>query len=200
MIKSNVIARSSVITLQDHEKRNPFILNRQLAFMEQLKMKHGDRVDEKLTHVFVSDDDIQDSISQDSIALLQELTDGEAGYHTPEMDDFTPESYDEYLTAQIFLPVGGEMAKGQVTKCHRDHNGRPIGVRHSNSMLDTCEYEVQYPDGSTQSYLANVIAENLYCQVDAEGKQYAVMEEITDHEYDGGRSETDCQWEETSDH
>jgi len=144
--ESNVIARSSVITLQVHEKRKPFILNRQLAFMEQLKMKHGDRVDEKLTHVFVSDDDIQDSISQDSIALLQELTDGEAGYHTPEMDDFTPESYDEYLTAQIFLPVGGEMAKGQVTKCRRDQDGRPIGVRHSNPMLDTCEYEVQYPD------------------------------------------------------
>jgi hypothetical protein len=67
-------------------------------------------------------------------------------------------------------------------------------------MLDTCEYEVQYPDWSTQSYLANVIAEHLYSQVDAEGNQYAVREEITDHEYDGGRSETDCRWEETSDH
>jgi hypothetical protein len=173
--KSNVIARSSVIALQDHEKRNPLILSRQLAFMEQLKMKHGDRADEKLTHVFVSDNDIQDSISQDSIALLQELTDGEAGYHMPEMDDFTPDSYDEYLTAQILLPVGSKMAKGQVTKRRRDHNGRPIGVRHSNPILDTCEYEVQFPDGSTQSYLANVIAENLYSQVDAEGNQYAVM-------------------------
>jgi len=122
--------------------------------------------------------------SQDSIALLQELTDGEVGYHMPEMDDFTPDSYDEYLTAQILLPVGGEMAKGQVTKHRRDHNGRPIGVRHSNPILDTREYEVQFPDGSTQSYLANVIAENLYSQVDAEGNQYAVMEEVIDHEYD----------------
>ncbi len=182
--KSNVIARSSVIALQDHEKRNPVILSRQLAFMEQLKMKHGDNKVELLTHVFVSDDDIQDSISQESIALLEELTDGEAGYHVPEMDDFTPESYDEYLTAQILLPVGGEMAKGQVIKRRRDHNGRPVGIRHSNLILDTREYEVQFPDGSTQSYLANVIAENLYSQVDAEGNQYAVMDEITDHEYD----------------
>ena len=38
----------------------------------------------------------------------------------PEMDDFTPENYDEYLTAQILLPVGGEMAKGQVTKRRQD--------------------------------------------------------------------------------
>jgi hypothetical protein len=147
-------------------------------------MKHGDSKADILTHVFVTDDDIQDSVSRESIALLQDLTDGEAGYHMPEMDDFTPESYDEYLTAQILLPVGGEMAKGQVIKRRRDQNGRPIGLSNSNPMLDTREYEVQFPDGSTQSYLANVIAENLYSQVDAEGNQYAVMDEITDHEYD----------------
>jgi hypothetical protein len=100
------------------------------------------------------------------------------------MDDFTPESYDEYLTAQVMLPVGGELSKGQVIKHRRDHNGRPIGLRHANPLLDAREYEVQFMDGSTQSYLANTIAENLYSQVDADGRQFAVMDEITDHEYD----------------
>jgi hypothetical protein len=79
--------------------------------MEQLKMKHGDSNADILTHVFITDDDIQDSVSWESIALLQDLMDGEASYHMPEMDDFMLESYDEYLTAQILLPVAGEMAR-----------------------------------------------------------------------------------------
>jgi hypothetical protein len=32
-----------------------------------------------------------------------------------EADSFTPESYDEYLLAQVVLPVGGKLHKGQVT-------------------------------------------------------------------------------------
>ena len=37
-------------------------------------------------------------------------------------------------------------------------------------MLDTSEYEVQFDDGSTETYAANIIMENIYTQVDDEGK------------------------------
>ena len=181
--KGTVIARSSVIALQEHEKRNPLVLTHQLEFMKQLKERHT-ASDSNPTHVFASDDDIQVTVDQESLDLLQEMTEGEAGYHSPEIDDFTPETYDEYLTAQVMLPVGGEMTKGQVVKRLRDHNGRPIGIRHSNPILDSREYEVQFADGSSQSFLANTIAENLYSQVDTEGRQFAIMTEITDHEFD----------------
>lgn len=156
--KGTVIARSSVIALQEHEKRNPLVLTHQLEFMKRLK-EHHTVSDSNPTHVFASDDDIQMTVDQESLDLLQEMTEGEAGYHSPEIDDFTPETYDEYLTAQLMLPVGGEMTKGQVVKCLRDHNGRPIGIRHSNPILDSREYEVQFADGSSQSFLANTIAE-----------------------------------------
>jgi hypothetical protein len=105
-------------------------------------------------------------------------------YPTPEADDFTPESYDEYLSAQVVLPVGNELMRGEVLRRRRDWNGRPIGVRNSNPILDTREYEVVFPDGSSQSYAANVIAENLYSQVDEEGHSYAILQEIVDHERD----------------
>jgi hypothetical protein len=49
-------------------------------------------------------------------------------------------------------------------------------------MMDTREYEVEFPDGSTASYLANVIAENLYAQVNEEGRMYTLIDEIIDHE------------------
>jgi len=51
-------------------------------------------------------------------------------------------------------------------------DGNPIGVRNNNPILDTREYEVEMPDGSTAAYAANVIAENLFSQVDSEGRQH----------------------------
>ena len=42
-------------------------------------------------------------------------------------------------------------------------------------------YEVEFPDGSTDVMTTNLIAENLYSQVDKEGETYTVMKEILDH-------------------
>jgi hypothetical protein len=44
-------------------------------------------------------------------------------YISPEMDDFTPESFDEYLSAQVVLPMGESYIKGEVIRQKRDHNG-----------------------------------------------------------------------------
>jgi hypothetical protein len=50
--------------------------------------------------------------------------------------------------------------------------------------LDTCVYEVSFPDGSTDNYAANVIAENMYAQVDKEGRQFNTFDELVDHRQD----------------
>ena len=60
----------------------------------------------------------------------------------------------------------------------------PIGRRHNNFYLDTRKYEVELSDGTTEEYYANVIAENLFSQVDSEGRQYVLMKEISDHKKD----------------
>lgn len=44
-------------------------------------------------------------------------------YESPEMDSFTPESYDEYLSAQVILPCGDTMQHGEVVRCRQDHGG-----------------------------------------------------------------------------
>jgi len=105
-------------------------------------------------------------------------------FPTKEADEYTPEAYDEYLLAQVVLPKGDHMVRGKVVRRLRDSNGNPIGKRNLNPILDTREYEVLFPDGSTESYLANAIAENLYSQVDGEGKSFTLLEEIMDHERD----------------
>jgi hypothetical protein len=51
-------------------------------------------------------------------------------------------------------------------------------------MLDTRNYEIEFPDGRSDEYTANVIAENIYAQCDIEGRQLNLMEGIIDHRTD----------------
>ena len=101
-----------------------------------------------------------------------------------EQDDYTDEAYDQYIGAELMISYGDEMIRGRVIKRARGEDGNPVGVRNSNPILDTREYEVEMPDGSTAAYAANVIAENLFSQVDSEGRQYLYLKEIVDHRKD----------------
>jgi hypothetical protein len=56
-----------------------------------------------------------------------------------------------------------------------------VGSSNANPLLDTRVYEVEFPDGSVEDYAANIIAENMYAQVDNEGRQFNVLEELVDH-------------------
>jgi hypothetical protein len=42
-------------------------------------------------------------------------------------------------------------------------------------------YNVEFEDGTLESYAANQIAEAIYAQVDEEGRQYLLIDEIIDH-------------------
>lgn len=65
------------------------------------------------------------------------------------------------------------------------HDGEFSGRGHSNPLFDTREYEIEYDDGTTDRYYANIIAENLYSQVDSEGNRHLVFKEMVDHKSDG---------------
>jgi hypothetical protein len=93
-------------------------------------------------------------------------------------------SYDEYLSTLVNLPVGYRTSKGKYSVEKGTTIGDLLGFKIVILMMDTREYEVIFPDGSVQSYLANTIAENLYSQVDDEGQGFSIMSEIIDHEKD----------------
>ena len=63
-------------------------------------------------------------------------------------------------------------------------DGNPIGHAHSNSFFDTHEYKVDFTDGMTNKYQANIITKNMYAQVNEEGQQFLVLEEFVDHRKD----------------
>jgi hypothetical protein len=74
-------------------------------------------------------------------------------------------------------------------KRSRDGDGVPTSYRHENSILDTRQYEVEFQDGSVDTYTANVIAENLLAMVDPKGRQHSLFSGIIDHRYDGNDRE-----------
>ncbi|MHA7927589.1 MAG: Ty1/Copia family ribonuclease HI, partial [Marinobacter sp.] len=92
---------------------------------------------------------------------------------------------DQYIGAQLLLDTAGsEPLTARVVRRVHDPSGTPVGRAHKNPMFDTRAYVVEFPDGTLDQYTANVIAENIYSQVDSEGRSYAIMDEITDHRSD----------------
>ena len=52
-------------------------------------------------------------------------------------------------------------------------------------MLNTNIYEVMFSDGSILKYAANIIAENIFSQVDEDGYRYQLLDHIIDHKSNG---------------
>jgi hypothetical protein len=63
---------------------------------------------------------------------------------------------------------------------HNMH-GNPVGRGHTNPIFDTIIYLVEFPDGHMQEFSANIITQNLYSQLDAEGNQFLLFDEIVDY-------------------
>ena len=58
------------------------------------------------------------------------------------------------------------------------------GKSNINPILDTRTYEVEFPDGRTAEFSANVISEHMFTQCDPEGNQYLLLDSIIDHVVD----------------
>ena len=78
----------------------------------------------------------------------------------------------------------GNERKGRVTKRSRGHDVEPIGVTHNNPLFDTREYDGELTDVSIEKYADNIIAENMFAQVDDEGRDHLIMKDIVDHKKD----------------
>jgi hypothetical protein len=98
----------------------------------------------------------------------------------PEADDWDAEAFDKYIAAEVRLPKDGQDVITKVIARKRDHDGNPIGKANNNPILNTRLYQVTFPDGETAEYSANIIAECFYSQVDDEGHQYLLIDEIID--------------------
>jgi hypothetical protein len=98
-----------------------------------------------------------------------------------ELGDATPEELDEYLNAQLLFRQNGDSRSARVTKSRRTDDGQQFGQRHVNPVLDSREYEVEFQDGSLETFSTNTVVENMNAQIDPEGKRHRIFAGITDH-------------------
>ena len=174
-----VMARSSVTKLTSDDKLDPEVRRQMEDLDAKIEAKIGNSRKGKLTDaetakLFPDQSDAESGGDEDPIESDNEID-----------QDYTPVHADEYLSVEVMLPYGGQLKRAKVKNRKRDEDGKPVGLRNQNPILDSREYEVEFPDGSVDFVTANIIAENLYSQVDAEGNSVMYMKEILDHKKDG---------------
>jgi hypothetical protein len=76
----------------------------------------------------------------------------------------TPEAGDNYISAEILLPLGGVLRRGKVISHKRDADGNTVSWAHDWLILDTRTYDVEFDDGTIAELTANKIAKCMYAQ------------------------------------
>ena len=183
------IARTTIQMITSDEMATIEVQTSLKAYDEAIQKKIGDQVDEAelpgpmqgMMHPEDEEDDALDHGNFEPFAPSLAM---------PEADEFDAETFDNYLQAEVLLPKGDNLVTGMVTGRKRDADGNPVGRRNTNPILDSRVYEVEFPDGHVEEYAANVIAECIYSQVDDEGNQFLLLNEIIDHK----RDESALQW------
>jgi len=166
-----VLARTTVQRVTSDDLQNPTTQDRMHSYMHKITEQLDDH-----NHII--------QVSAEGLVLDDKLNDEndepEDGTQ-PKHNDYTDKAYNAYLGAKLLVPHGDTYITGRVTKHLRDDDRNPIGQQHTNPLLDTHQYQVQFGDGSIAEYTANLIAENLYAQCDPEGHYQLVFKEIMDH-------------------
>ena len=89
--------------------------------------------------------------------------------------------YDELVSAELTLPHDNSIQRATVIRRSRDNDGKLTGVASDNPITDSRIYDVMFDDGTVKQYAANIIAENIYSQVDANGHHSLLLDEILDY-------------------
>ena len=88
----------------------------------------------------------------------------------PESNEFDHNVYNGYIQAEVRIMRNGVKQAGKVVAWRKGDDNQPIGKGHSNPLLETCEYIVNFTNSLSEAYSANIIAESIFVQVN-EGEQ-----------------------------
>jgi hypothetical protein len=111
-----------------------------------------------------------------------------------EADHYIPKENNNFLNTKVALSRGDTFMKGSVARRKHAPKGTPQGIANRNPILDIQEYEIDFVDRNTETYAINLISENLYSQVDAEGHEILFLDYILEHKKDGSAVSKDDQY------
>lgn len=173
LLKSNgnTTFRSTFNALTEDQMKQPSMIKRMEAFDLAVNKKIGQGLGE-----------LHEFRPERTIDFVPYVEDDVNPAHTiPDRDDIDASTYDPYVGAEVLLPYNGQDLTAKVKARKRDANGDLIGHAADNPILDTRQYDVEFPDGNEATYSANVIAQNMLSQCDSEGRQYLLVKHVLDH-------------------
>ena len=177
--KGNVLTRSTVTPLKRTEEEQPETVARKAAFMKEMEDIIGNYCNATISNTEIkSSDDPYESLFEDDDLPMDDEPPMDTTYYT---DPPYTEDSDNLVGAKIPLQHKGEIKEGEVVSRKRDSSGMLIGTQHINPIMDSREYQVQFPDGSYTDYSANLLLENLHSQVDVYGHTMELLKGIIDH-------------------
>jgi hypothetical protein len=185
ILKQNgsVMYRSSVRPLTHDDIQSPTEKKEREEFDIAIEEKFGPAMNKG---DFQNDPDYADFVTPTYDCYEDdEVSPSKMSYIDDIKEEHDVDKYDQYVGAHVRVPIGDDIRSGKVVRRKHELDGTTMGRANDNLMLDTRTYEIEFPDGRSDEYTANMIAENMYAQCDIEGRQYNLMEGIIDHETDG---------------
>ena len=88
---------------------------------------------------------------------------------------------DHYVREDILLSRGDDMARGHVVARSCNASGNIMARAHTNPILDTRIYQVEFSGGKVTELITNVIAESMYVQCDADRNEYLLLDALVDY-------------------
>ena len=98
-----------------------------------------------------------------------------------EIPDADEGEYDDLLCAELTLPHNDKMQRATVIRRAKNDRGEIKGRASRNPLMDSRTYEVMFEDGTVKEYSANLIAQEMYSQVDIAGHHQLLLDEIIGH-------------------
>lgn len=201
ILKDNghIIARSTVRPLLPEELNNADDEAKRQAFRDMLRKRYGNSIDSDDTPLTSAmpplpeqgDSEEEEETKQGDYydkdtSTITPVADGNSTDDTQEAKERSHtqqlvKGSDPFDGAEIILPHGDKDEIAKVLGRKRDSEGNFIGRAHSNPILDSRVFTTRFPDGDEQDILYNTIATHLFSQVDSEGNQYRLFQEIIGH-------------------
>ena len=180
--ETKVLSCSTVHNLTEEEQQDPKVKAEMEALDLSIKSRLGTAsIEENKEYegVFIEDPIIYEDISDPDLVNAEPI---EEDALMPDVEDFeSTDSCYQYISASVMLPKYGGFSRALFMRRKQDSDRNIIGYHHSNPFLDTCIYEFQFHYGYISKYAANLIAENLYSQIDPGGNDFLLLYDILDH-------------------
>lgn len=169
-IKDYNAAIDSALAPDKHVSREPSVQGRMLDDVDT-----GHALDPAYGNNTPTDQDYQ---TPEALPHVDDIIDGDE-----KLDHDSP--FDQFIGVEIQFDSGdGSTKRGKVKKRKHDEHGNPLGIYNTNIFHNHAEYVVDMLDGTEETFLANQIAENMFSQMDSEGNQFLLLDELIDHKSD----------------